>query len=188
LLLPLWIERASKGKKEMARSDKEQIVSEVVESLSQAKGIYLTDFSGLNVEELNELRRNFRESKAEFRVVKNTLARLSVTQAGFESLLRYLNGPSAFALGFDDPMIPARIIRDFAKKREKPTVKALVLEGEILDASRAEELANLPPRDELIARLLGTMSVPLARFVGTLRGVLSQFVYALEAVRKQKEE
>ena len=170
----------------MARPEKENVVTEVAESLAQARGAYLTDFTGLNVEEMNELRKEFRQSSVKYRVVKNTLARRGVTEAGYEELLDFLNGPTAFAFSDEDPGIPARIIREFAKKTEKPAIKAIVFEGQIFDSSRVEQIANLPSREILIAQLLGTLNAPLANFAGALQGILSKFVRTLSAIKEQK--
>ena len=117
----------------MARPEKVQVVNDLVESINQSKGIYLTDFSGLNVQEINELRKTFRESDVEYKVVKNTLARLSVQEAGYDNLLEYLTGPTAFAFSVDDPGIPARMsdIRccDFRRSRETPSVRLFPRKG-----------------------------------------------------------
>jgi large subunit ribosomal protein L10 len=171
----------------MPRPEKELVVNEVAESLAQAKGIYLTDFTGLNVEEMNELRREFRQASVQYRVVKNTLARKSVTDAGYENLLEFLNGPTAFAFSNDDPSAPARIIRDFAKTREKPTIKALVFEGQVFDSSRVDQIAKIPSREILLSQLLGTLQTPMINFVNTLHGILSKFVRTLDAIKEQKE-
>ena len=171
----------------MARPEKELIVSEVAESLNQAKGVYLTDFTGLNVEDMNELRKTFRESSIQFRVVKNTLARRSVEEAGYEGLLEYLSGPTAFAFTNTDPSMPARIINEFAKKKEKPKIKALIFEGEIIDSAQVERIANLPPREVLVAKLLGTLNAPLTNLASTLNGIISKFVRTLHAIKEQKE-
>ncbi|MCR4438865.1 MAG: 50S ribosomal protein L10 [bacterium] len=171
----------------MARPEKERVVAEITEGLSRARGIYVTDFSGLNVEEATELRKTLRKSKVQYRVVKNTLARRSVQQAGFDQLLPHLAGPTAFALSFDDPGLPARLLRDFAKKKNKLAIKAIVYEGELVDASRVDEICDLPPREVMLARLLGTMNAPLSRLVYTLNGMLAQLVRVLDAIRAQKE-
>ena len=171
----------------MARPEKVQVVNDLVESINQSKGIYLTDFSGLNVQEINELRKTFRESDVEYKVVKNTLARLSVQEAGYDNLLEYLTGPTAFAFSVDDPGIPARIIKEFAKKKDKPEIKAIVFEGTLLDASQAEQVANLPSREELIAKFLGTLNAPMYNLAGALQGLLRKFVGTLDAIKTQKE-
>ncbi len=171
----------------MARPEKERVVAEVSEGLAKARGIYVTDFSGLNVEEATELRKTLRQAKVQYRVVKNTLARRSVRQAGYEALLPHLTGPTAFAFSFDDPGVPARVIRDFARKKNKLAIKAIVYEGEFIDASRVDEICDLPSREVMLAQLLGAMSAPLSRLVYTLNGVLAQLVRVLDAIRAQKE-
>lgn len=171
----------------MARPEKERVVTELSEGLRRARGIYLADFTGLNVEEETELRRTLRQAKVQYRVVKNTLARRSAQQAGLEGVLPHLTGPTAFALSFDDPGLPARLIRDFTKKKNKLAIKAMVYEGELIDASRVDEICDLPSREVLLAKLLGAMNAPIVRLVGTLNGMLAQLVRVLDAIRAQKE-
>ncbi|MFQ5823454.1 MAG: 50S ribosomal protein L10 [bacterium] len=172
----------------MPTPEKVAIVEEVTEQLKQAKSVFLTEFSGLNVEEINNLRKSFRGASVQYRVVKNTLARLSAKAAGCDELLEYLEGPTALAFGMEDPTAPAKVITEFAKETEKLKIKACLFEGVFVGTDQISEIANLPSREELLARLMRSLNAPISNLVLSLNGILRNFVYALEAVKKQKEE
>jgi len=175
----------------MRKPEKEQLVQELSEKLGKAQGFFLTDFSGLNVEQVTELRDKFRESDVEYKVVKNTLTRLALKEAGIDGLDSQLIGPTAIALSYDDPVTPAKIIAAFRKahKRvEKPEIKVCVVEKKILSASEAKELVDLPNRETLIAMLLGGLNAPVSGFVSVLDGVITKLVLALKAIEEKKAE
>ena len=173
----------------MPTPKKVEEVEYLSERIREAKGIYLTDFTGLTVEEMNDLRSRLRKENVLYRVVKNTLTKIALSQAGYEGQLdQYLEGPTGLAFGFDDPIVPARILRDFAKESQKLRFKASVVEGKVFDAEQTEKLADLPSRDELVARLLGQLNAPIAGLVWTLNGVITKLVYALQAIKEQKEK
>jgi len=171
----------------MPQPQKIKRVEEIAESLTSAKSIFMTDFQGLTVEEMNDLRREFDKAGVKYMVVKNTLARISAQQVGFEQMLPYLTGPTGLALSFEDPIAPVRIIFDFKKGREKPTIKAAILEGELLDEKAAEEMRNIPPREVLLGQVVSGMAAPISGFVGALKSMLTNLVYALDQIREQKE-
>ncbi|MDA8228369.1 MAG: 50S ribosomal protein L10 [Desulfitobacterium hafniense] len=166
---------------------KEPVVKEIKEKLSASIGAVLTDYRGLNVAEVTELRRKLREAGVEYKVVKNTLTRLAAAEIGLQDLNPYLEGPTAIAFGVNDAVAPAKIISDFAKDHNNLEIKAGILEGKVIDFAGVKALADLPSRDVLLAKVLGGMQSPMYGFAGSLQGVLRKFVYALEAVRQQKE-
>jgi len=173
----------------VTRPKKAELVESITKKFSAAKSIFLTDYSGLTVEAITELRRNLRKSKAEYLIVKNTLARISARKAGCEAIVPHLDGPTAVALGMGDPVAPAKIISDFLRAdREKPKIKACLLEGQLYEGARAIELAKLPSRNELLARLLGALNSPMTGLAQVLSGALRNFVYALNAVAEKKKE
>ena len=147
----------------MPTPQKEEIVKEVAESLNKAKSVFLTDFKGLNVAEANSLRRAFSEQSVEFRVVKNTLARLSVKEAGCHELLEFLEGPTALAFGMDDPVAPAKVIKEFSKSSDKLELKACLFEGVLIGADQIGRLANLPSREGLLGQLVGVLNAPISK-------------------------
>ena len=172
----------------MLKSEKEHVVDEIAEQLKQAKGIYLTDFTGLNVEQMSELRTKFREAGVEYRVVKNSLTRLSAKKGGMDDVIEYLTGPTALAFGIVDSVAPARIISDFAKKNEKPQIKVGFVDGEFVGADAIATIIKIPPREVLLGQVVGVFSAPISSFVGTLNGLLRSLVGTLEAVRVKKEQ
>ncbi|MDQ7052237.1 MAG: 50S ribosomal protein L10 [candidate division KSB1 bacterium] len=171
------------------RPEKVAQVTMLKEKFSAAKSAFLTDFTGLSVEEITELRRKLRERNSEYLVVKNTLARLSAKEAGVEDILPYLEGPIAIAFSYDDPAAPARVIAEFVKSHSKPNpkVKACLIEGDVLPGEEAEEIAKWPTREELIARLVGQLNAPIYGLVNALADVSRRLVYVLNAIKEKKE-
>ena len=175
----------------MPQAEKIQKVKELSEHLTDAKGVFLTDFTGLSVEEITELRREFVKANVTYLVVKNTLARRSCSEVGLETMLPYLIGPTALAIAKEDPVAPVRIIYDFVKvhkEKAKPEIKGAILEGEVLSPEETEEIRKIPPREVLLAQVCGGIAAPLTSFAGGLNAILSQLVYAVNAVKEKKEE
>lgn len=169
------------------RAEKQTKVSELVEKFGRAKSIFLADFTGLNVEEVTELRRKLRESKVEFRVIKNTLARRALQEAGVQGFESQFTGPTALALGYDDPTLPIKVLLEFARGKDKPKMKGALFEGSIVGAGEVSQLAILPSREVLLAQVCAGFLAPLSRFVGVLQGLLQTFVATLDAVGEQKK-
>ena len=169
--------------------EKIQTVAEIKEKLSTTKGAVLTNYRGLTVAQDTKLRRKLREAGVEYRVFKNTMTRIAAKEAGIEGLDSYLEGPTAIAMSYTDPVAPAKVIADFVKehKLQALEVKAGLVEGKVINADSVKALASLPPREVLIAKALGSMQAPITGLVNVLSGSLRNLVYALEAVRKQKE-
>lgn len=169
--------------------EKIQTVAEIKEKLSSTKGAVLTNYRGLTVAQDTKLRRKLREAGVEYRVFKNTMTRIAAKEAGIEGLDTYLEGPTAIAMSYTDPVAPAKVISDFVKehKLQALEVKAGLVEGKVINADSVKALASLPPREVLIAKALGSMQAPISGLVNVLSGSLRNLVYALEAVRKQKE-
>ncbi len=174
----------------MPQPQKIQKVEQISQSLQKANGVFLTDFTGLSVEEITQLRREFRKADVAFLVVKNTLAKRSCEEIGMESMVPYLTGPTGLALAQGDPVAPVRVISEFLKKhkdKEKPEIKGAVVEGQMLTAVEAEAMKNIPPREVLIAQVVGSIAAPLSGLVGGLNGIISKLVYAIDAIKEKKE-
>ncbi|RME01187.1 MAG: 50S ribosomal protein L10 [Calditrichaeota bacterium] len=169
------------------RPEKAAQVEFLKEKFTAAKSAFLTDFTGLSVDEITELRRKLRESQNEYMVVKNTLARLGAKQAGLDQVLPYLQGPTAIAFSFDDPASPARVITDFLKKHSSPKIKACLIEGDVLPGEEAADIANWPTREELLARLVGQLNAPITGLVMCLNDITRRFVQVLNAIKEKKE-
>ena len=169
----------------MKRTEKEQIVAELSEKLRDAKALYYTDFTGLNVKRMTELRRRLRKAGVEYVVIKNTLALRAVSGSGLVG--DRLRGPTGVVIG-KDPVAAAKVLSDFARENEqKPEVKGGLLEGRRIESAQVKQLASLPPREQMLAELAGGLQGPLAAFVGALNGLLYTFAGALEALRMQRE-
>ncbi|OWZ84500.1 50S ribosomal protein L10 [Natranaerobius trueperi] len=170
------------------RQQKEQLVQELTEKLSNSQGAVLVDYRGLDVSQMEELRGKLREAEVDFKVVKNTLTKIAAEEVGIENLDSHLEGPIGIAFGFEDPVAPAKILNDFAKDNEELELKAGILEGSVIGEDKVKELAKLPSREELLGKVAGTFQAPITGFASTCQGVIRKFVYAVEAVRKEKEE
>ena len=171
----------------MNKQSKEALVAEFAEKLKQAKAAFLADYRGLDVEQANDLRNKLREVGVEYRVVKNTLLRLAARDTDAACFEEHLNGPTAIALVDADPVAPAKALVEFAKKHQVFELKAGMLDGKLLDASAIKALSDLPSREELLAKMLGSMSAPATNFVGVLAAVPRSFVQVLAAIKDQKE-
>src|SRR5919202_3481093 len=169
----------------MKRTEKEKLVSELSQKIKNANALYYTDFSGLNVKRMTELRRRFRRAGVEYVVIKNTLALRAVSDSGLAG--ERLRGPTGVVIG-KDPVAAAKVLSDFAREHEqKPQVKGGVLEGKPLSTDQVKQLASLPSREQMLADLGAGLQSPVAAFVGALNGMLYMFAGALEALRAQKE-
>lgn len=166
------------------------VVEEMKEKLQSAQGAVFVGFSGLSVADVTKLRRKFREGGVEYKVVKNTLTRIAADELGFNDLDAVLEGPTAIAYSAEDTVAPAKILKDFIKetKTEALTVKAGIADGQVIDAAAVEALASLPSREELLAKLVGSMQAPISGLVNVLQGNIRNMVYVLDAVRAKKAE
>jgi len=165
---------------------KKQVVEEIKDRLQNIQAAVLTDYRGLNVAEVTELRTKLREAGIEFKVLKNTLTRIAANEVGLEGLDPYLEGPTAIAFGKEDAVAPAKILSDFAKTHKALEIKAGILENKVIDMDGVKALADLPSREVLLARVLGSMQAPMYGFAGTLQGLLRNTAYVLEAIREKK--
>jgi len=170
----------------MARPEKVAAVAEVKEKLVAAKGSVFTDYRGLKVHELAELRRNLRVSGVEYKVYKNTLTKIAIKDIGLDGLSEFLEGPTAIAFSVDDPVIAAKLLNDFSKEHDSLKLKAGVVEGEIMDAAGIKAVAILPSREELVARLVSMLQAPVSNFVYMLNGPLSSFAAVLNRIKESK--
>ena len=169
----------------MNRTEKEQLVAELTTKIKGAKAFYYTDFTGLNVKSMTDLRRRFRRAGVEYVVIKNTLALRSVKEIGLTE--QALKGPTGIVIG-KDPVAAAKVLADFAKENEqRPAVKGGMLDGKPIDVAQVKKLASLPSREQMLAELGAGMQSPLATFAGVLNGLLVTMAAAMEARKKQLE-
>ncbi len=172
---------------------KKAVVAELKDQITSAKAAVLTSYKGLTVEQDTELRHELREAGVSYHVVKNTMLRIAAQDAGIEGLDEHLSGTTALAFSTEDAVAPAKVINDFIKKNkledtEVLQIKAGMLDGKVIALEKVKELASLPSREELLAKLLGSMNAPISNTVNVLQGVIRNCVYALNAVREKKEQ
>jgi len=170
----------------MNQTDKATIVAALTTKLRSAQTVYVTDFTGLNVRQVSDLRRRLRKAGVEYVVVKNTLARRALTAATVTGLDDHFKGCTALALG-KDPSTAAKVLSDFHKEFQKPQMKGGVVDGRAVTPAQIKRLASLPPREVLLAELGAAMQAPMAGFLGVLQSLMSNFAGALEALKTQRE-
>jgi large subunit ribosomal protein L10 len=166
---------------------KKALVEELSEKFSRSSIVIATDFKGLNVVQLNDLRRRLREAEVEYQVVKNRLLKRAVQGSDAEVMAVNFEGPTAVALGYSDPVPPAKVLVEYAKENEKLGIKGGVMSGRALDYEAIKSLAAMPPREVLLAQLLSAMNNVPTGLVRALNNVPERLVYALKAIKDQKE-
>jgi len=166
---------------------KQAVVSEVSAQLKDAQAIVLAEYRGLEVADMTDLRKKARNSGVYLRVLKNTLVRRAVAETPFKGLSEKMVGPLAYGIA-SDPVKVAKVLHEFAKGNEKFVIKAGALANQVMSAKDVASLASMPSREELLAKLMGTMKAPIAKFVQTLNEVPGRFVRTVAAVRDQKEK
>jgi large subunit ribosomal protein L10 len=167
----------------MGRKEKEVFVNELTDRLRTSNNFILTDYKGLNVEEITDLRKRMRKIGCEFKVVKNTLARLAMKNLNLENLIEYLRGPTAIAVEKTDIIAATKTIVDFSRQHQNLKIKAGFLEGKVILPQEVESLAKLPSRELLVAQLCRSLQAPIVRFCGVLQGIVRNLVLILDAIR-----
>ena len=166
---------------------KKEVVAEISARLANAQTVVLAEFRGLPVQAITVLRARARSNGVYLRVLKNTLARRAVQGTPFEKLSDQMVGPLAYGIS-DDPVAAAKVLHAYAKENDKLVIKGGAIPGQLMNAKEVGQLATMPSREELIARLMGTMQAPIAKLVQTLNEVPAKLVRTLAAVRDQKEK
>jgi large subunit ribosomal protein L10 len=166
--------------------EKKAVVAEIAERVKTAQAIVLAEYRGIEVGDMTQLRAKARQQGVYLRVLKNTLARRAVADTPFAGLSDQMVGPLAYGISVD-PVAAAKVLNDFAKANEKLVIKCGAMANYVMDAKGVKALATMPSREELLAKLLGTMQAPISKFVQTLNEVPSKFVRGLAAVRDQKQ-
>ena len=172
----------------MDRSKKETVIEELHNKLGRASAAILTDYKGLTVAEITSLRDSLASEKVDYQVVKNTLMRLACKQTDASVLEPVLTGTCAVAIAYGDPTVPAKIIRKFSKANEKLKLKAGALGNRLINADQILALADLPPKEELLGKMLGTLNALPTSLVTVLSGVPRAFVGVLAAIKRHREE
>lgn len=169
----------------MPTPEKINIVEQVKKTLEDHKNLVITDYRGLTVESITELRRQLREQGIVYQVVKNNLASIALRAHNIDGLDDYLVGPTAIAYAQKDPVVPCKILVEFSKKGTLK-IKGGFADGKVINANEVEELSKLPSKEVLIGKLLGTLNAPATRLVNVLQGPIRNLVYVLSEISKQK--
>lgn len=175
----------------MRKEEKTQAIAELHEKFGRARVAFLAECTGLEGNDVTELRRQLRGAGAELKVVKNTLAILASEGTPLSVAKEHFRGPLSVAIGYDDPALPAKILRDFIakeKRDKKMRITVGVVEGNLLDAARVRAVADLPSRNVLLSMLLAGLQGPLAGLAGTMNGIVGKFVGTLIAIKGQPKE
>ncbi len=171
------------------REQKKQILQKLEEKIKKSKSIVFANFESLGVKENEELRNNLRENNSEYLVVKKTLLNLALKKNKIEGFdVKVIEGKASIALGYKDEVAPAKTISEFQKEHEdKITFMGGVLDGSVISAEKVTNLAKLPSKEELYAKLVGSINAPISGFVNTLAGNLKNLVFTLKAIEEQKK-
>jgi large subunit ribosomal protein L10 len=156
------------------REQKAQLVQEITQKLRESKAVILTDYRGLNVAQITELRKQLRNAGVEYRVLKNTLTRRATQEANLQKIDEHLTGPTAIAFSFDDVVAPAKILSEFAKTNKELQIKGGIVEGKVVGASEVSALAALPSREGLLSMLLSVLQAPMRNFAYVVSQIAEQ--------------
>lgn len=166
---------------------KQEVVKNIADKMAASDSLVVLDYRGLTVDEVSKLRSLFRDAGVEYKVVKNNILKRAADSLDYKGLDDIFKGPTAVAFGLSDAVSPAKILTKFVKDVKKTEIKGGFLDGKVLTPAEVEALAKLPSKEELIAKMLGSMNAPITNFVGTLAAIPGSFVRVLNAIREQKE-
>lgn len=172
--------------KEITLNQKRKVVEDISKRIKSSKAIIFADYRGLTVEQDTEMRSAMRKAGINYTVVKNTLTRFAVKENGLDDITPYLVGPTSMASSETDPVAPAKVLNEYAKKFNMLEIKVGIVEGKVVDLKGIKALAELPPREVLIAKALGGLNAPISGLVNVLSGNIRGLVVALKAISELK--
>jgi large subunit ribosomal protein L10 len=172
----------------ITKEKKSQQIAELSEKFSTSKAIVLTDYKGLTVSEISDLRQKLKEVGSEYRVAKNTLSVIASKGTPVEAAADHFIGPTAIVFGLEDPVSTVKKVLDFSEKNDKLKVKAGIIDGRLYGLDEIKAISKLPPRDVLLGMLVGAMQAPVSKMVRLLSATVTRFAYALEALKNKKSQ
>jgi len=171
----------------MNRNEKSEIISEIKGLLESSSAVYLTDYHGINVEDISSLRNQFRNEGVRYRVYKNTLVKRALDEMGkYDKIADHLTGMVGFAFTTTNPIAPAKIINKYFGDKDKLSLKACYVEGEYFDGSQLKTLATLPTKNELIASIMGSLNSPVSGIVGAINAVMRDLVSVVDQISQRE--
>lgn len=171
----------------MDRNEKSEIISEIKELLESSTAVYLTDYHGINVEDISALRNQFRNEGVHYKVYKNTLVKRALKESGkYDKIADHLTGMIGFAFTTSNPLAPAKIINKYFGDKEKLSLRGCYVEGEYFNGSQLKTLATLPTKNELIAGIMGSLNSPVSGIVGTINAVMRDLVSVVEQISQKQ--
>ena len=174
--------------KDEVLKQKQEVVNEIVDKINRAQALVLVDYRGLHVEEVTDLRNQYRTESVDYKVYKNTMMRFAFKESGIEGMDEHLTGPNAVAFSYDDPVTAARISQKLSKNNDKLVIKAGLVDGKVIDTKGVESLAKLTSKEVLVAQELGTFNAPIQGLATALQGTIGGLVRCLDQVRAQIEQ
>ncbi len=172
----------------LTKNDKKELVKGFRERFEKASAAFIAEYRGIKAGEMTELRRKLRDSSVEFKIVRNTLARLAVRDTDVDFLAEHFNGPVAIAFSYSDPALAAKTLVGFAKEQPALKLRLGAMGGRLIKEADIKALAELPPRDVLLSKLVGSLKSPPTGLVGVLSGIPRKLLYALNAIKEAKEK
>jgi large subunit ribosomal protein L10 len=172
--------------KEATLQAKQSVVADIASKLKKCQSAVLIDYRGLTVEEVTNLRNIFRAQNVEYQVLKNTMISLAADSVGIKGLEPFLSGPTAVAFGVNDAVVPAKIITEFIKNTKKTEIKGGIVSGKVVNAAGVQALAELPPKEVLVAKMLGSMNAPITKLVGVLSNTIRGLMFTINAIAEKK--
>lgn len=171
----------------MPKPEKEAAVAELKQRLQESEAAIISQYVGINVAQVTELRRKMREAGVDYKVYKNTLAAIALKDLGFDGAAKYMDGPTAWAFS-KDPVAPAKVLKEFSKQVDKVAMSGGIVSGKIVGPESLKALADLPSIDQLRAQVVGVIAMPLRNVVGALSALPRNLANVVDQIRKQKEE
>ena len=165
---------------------KTKVIDEIKEKIESSQAVVLVDYRGLDVAQLTELRKKYREAGVDYKVYKNTMMKFAFKDLGYDEFNEFLKGPSAVAFGIEDPVAAAKVTAEFAKKNEKLEIKAGIVDGKIINIEEVKSLAELPSKEVLVAQVLGGLNAPIQGFTNVLQGTIRSLAIVLNAIAEEK--
>jgi len=170
----------------MPKPEKVESVTEIKKYLEECKSVFVTDYSGLNVQDITLLRKNLREGSVKYLVAKNTLFKIAAKETGYDDIVDHLKGQTAIAFGFDDPSVPAKILHAAFRAKEKPIIKAFIVDRRSYSGKGVVRLADLPSREILLSQVVAAVESPISSLILSIDSVFQELVGTIDALAKTK--